>query len=337
MADGVAVALAARGRRPRYLRPLDLRDIIASTRPDVVHSHNIQALSVVGPLAGLGLVPHWIHTFHYGNYPYPKRRYMLMERVYSRWADQLVAVAEPQRDALKRHLSISDHRIVTVSNGVAPNAFRGTAQMRARKRAELGISADAFLVGTVAVLTEQKGIDYLIEAARLARQTLPGVKFLVVGGGRLQDVYQQRVANEGLGSTMILPGWRSDVPELLASLDAYVMPSLWEAMPLALLEAMAAACPIVVTEVGDNRRIVGDGTAAMLIPPRDAPAIAAAIAHLAARPDVRDALGRRALATFEERYTVARMVARYGDLYRLAARTSPDAAVPTSVRAGVQG
>ena len=122
-ADGVPVTLAKNTRRSSYLRPLDVREVIARFKPHVVHTHGLPALSNIGPLAMLGYVPFWVHTFHYGNYPYAQRRYMWMERVYGRWADRLVAVAEPQRQALIRHHGYSPDRIVTLLNGVPANPF----------------------------------------------------------------------------------------------------------------------------------------------------------------------------------------------------------------------
>ena len=319
-ADGVPVTLAKNERRPSYLRPLDVREVIARFRPQVVHTHGLPALSNVGPLAMLGYVPFWVHTFHYGNYPYAERRYMWMERVYGRWADRLVAVAEPQRQALISHHGYSPDRLVTLLNGVPANPLVNDPDVRARKRSELGIPEDQPLVGTVAVLTEQKGIDYLIDAARLVSARHPRAKFLVVGDGTKMNLLRERVAAMGLDSTITFTGWRSDVTELLAAMDIYVMSSLWEAMPLALLEAMAAARPIVVTDVGDNRRIVANGTAARVIPARDAAAIANGVVELLDDPRAARALGERAAATFEEHYTVARMTARYESVY---ARTGP--------------
>ena len=105
-------------------------------------------------------------------------------------------------------------------------------------------------------------------------------------------------------------------------MDIYVMSSLWEAMPLALLEAMAAARPIVVTDVGDNRRIVANGTAASVVPPRDAAALARAIVGLLDDREAAQTLGERAAATFAEHYTVARMIARYENVYARRDQTS---------------
>jgi glycosyltransferase involved in cell wall biosynthesis len=314
-ADGVPVTLAKSSGRSSYLRPLDVREVIARFKPHVVHSHGLPALSTIGPLAMFGYVPFWVHTFHYGNYPYAQRRYMWMERVYGRWADRLVAVAEPQRQAILRHHGYSPDRIVTLLNGVPANPFVNDPDVRARKRRELDIPENDPVVGTVAVLTEQKGIDYLIDAASLVSARYPRVRFLVVGDGPLMGALRARAAAIGLDSRITFTGWRADVTELLAAMDIYVMSSLWEAMPLALLEAMAAARPIVVTDVGDNRRIVADGKAASVVAARDASAIAGAVADLLDNPAQATELGRQAYRTFSAKYALSRMIATYEATY----------------------
>jgi glycosyltransferase involved in cell wall biosynthesis len=314
-AAGVPVILAMNPKRSHYLRPLDLRPVLADLKPDVVHSHGLQAMGTVAPLAMCGLIPHWIHTFHFGNYPYEKRRHMFLERLYSRWVDQLVAVAEPQRQAIIKHHGVSPDRIVTLANGVPDNPFVNDPDVRRRKREELGIPHDAFLIGTIAVLTEQKGIRYLIDAARQVLAVMPSARFMIVGSGHLSDSLRAEVDALGLSSSILFTGWRMDGAELLMTSDAYVMPSLWEAMPLALLEAMAAARPIVVTDVGDNRRIVRNGEVAVLVPPKDASALAQALLDLARDPARAQKLSALARRAFVEEYMLSRMIARYEAMY----------------------
>jgi glycosyltransferase involved in cell wall biosynthesis len=317
------VTLAGKGQGSPYLRAWDVWRVIARFRPDVVHTHGLQAMVNVGPIAACRLAPRWIHTFHYGNYPYASRRHMFLERLFSSLADQLVAVAEPQREALIRHHGFAPDHVMTVTNGVPANPFEHESDVTRRKREELGIPPEAPLIGTIAVLSEQKGIPYFIEAAQEVLRVMPSAKFVVVGSGSLADSLTAHVAALGLGSSILFTGWRSDVAELLMALDVWVMSSLWEAMPLALLEAMAAARAIVATDVSDNRRILHDGNAGVLVPPRDAAALARAILGLVREPEQARNLGRRARAVFGEHYTVSRMVSHYERLYENGASEAP--------------
>jgi glycosyltransferase involved in cell wall biosynthesis len=308
----------------RYLGSFHLWRTLRHFRPDVVHTHGLPGMVELGPLAYLRLTPRWIHTYHFGNYPYANRRYMTIERVFSGAAHQLVAVAEAQRQTLIAQHRLDPGHIVTVPNGVRDLPFLADAgAVRARKRQELGIPADVPVVGSIAVLTEQKGITHLLRAARGIVDLVPAARFVIVGDGALKDALMQEAVALGLADHVLFTGWRADVGELLMAFDVWVMSSLWEAMPLALLEAMAGARPIVVTDVGDNRRVVQDGRVARVVPAGDADSLRTAILELLRNPDEATALGLRARGRFEERFTIARMVESYEALYAARANERP--------------
>lgn len=321
-AQGVDVVLAAPpSRRLRHLGPLYLRKALARLQPDVIHTHTLSPLAVVGPLACVGLTPPWIHTFHFGNYPYPSPWNMTIERVFAKAATQLVAVSDAQRESIITHHGIGRSRITSILNGVRANPHLDAPATRLRKRVELGFGPDDTVIGTVAVLSEQKGITYLLQAAGEVVRVRPSVKVLVVGGGPLESDLRREVQELGLDSAVTFTGWRPDVPEILTALDIFVMASLWEAMPLALLEAMAARRPIVVTDVGDNRTLVDNGNCAAIVPPRDAHALASALLALVDDPKQAGLLGDRAHARFAERFGISAMAESYASLYtRLGAR-----------------
>jgi len=263
----------------------------------------------------LRLTPRWIHTFHFGNYPYALRRYMLAERLSAHAADSLVAVSEGQRDALVRYHRLAPERILVLPNGVPDNRFRGDASVRLRKRAELDLAVDAPVVGSIAVLTEQKGMTYLLRAAQAVLQRRPDARFVIVGGGPLEAQLRREAEGLGVAHAVIFTGWRADVAQILLAFDVFVMASLWEAMPLTLLEAMAAGRAVVVTDVGDNRRIVQDGRAGLVVPPRDAPAIAEAVLRLLEGPRAAADLGQVARERFDACFSVSRMMAGYERLF----------------------
>ena len=308
----------------RYLGTPRLWRTLRRYRPDVIHSHGLPGMVELGPLALLGVPRRWIHTYHYGNYPYTNRRYMAIERFYSRQPDQLVAVAEAQRQTLIEHHRLDPARIVALPNGVRDSPFLADAPaVRARKRQELGIPDEAPVVGSIAVLSEQKGTTYLLQAARGIVDRLPNARIVVVGDGPLKESLAREAAALGLNEHVIFTGWRADVGELLMAFDVWVMASLWEAMPLALLEAMAGARPIVATDVGDNRRVVQDGRVARVVPPRTVEPLRDAVLGLLLDREAAAALGRLARARFEERFTISRMVERYEALYSVGPGEGP--------------
>lgn len=319
-ADGVDVRLVAPRRQFRHFTSLALRQEIAAWRPDIVHTHGVPAMIHTGPLAPFGLVPPWIHTFHYGNYSSKLTMAMRAERVLSRGAARLIAVSDAQREALIEVYGVPPDRITTIVNGVNENPHVDDAAFRARKRAELGLDASDIAVGCVAVLTEQKGITYLLEAASRLLQAHSQVRVIVVGGGPLEQPLREQAAAIDR-ERIVFTGWRKDGAQLLHALDVFVMSSLWEAMPIVLLESMSARRPIVVTDVGENRRIVDEGRCGVVIPPRNPDAIAAAVERLISNPQDAAAMASRAYDRFRGAYTTPHMVRSYEALFGRSVRT----------------
>jgi len=307
-----------RGLR-RYTVPWRLLALLREWRPDVVHTHGAAALLHVGPLALAGLLPPWVHTFHFGNYPHLPARTLKAERFFGSLANVLVAVSQAQRRAIAQAYGWPEERLRVVLNGVAARA--ASAPASDARQALLGAGGggdtleraphEGLLVGTVAVLSEQKGIGYLLEAISALRQRHETMRFAIIGGGPMEESLRRESASLGLADVVTFTGWRTDALDLLPLLDVFVMPSLWEAMPMVLLEAMAAQRPIVVSDVGDNARIVEDGVSGLLIPARNAAAIVDAVHRLATDPPERQRLGRAARERFEARFTVDRMVRDY--------------------------
>ncbi|MGE3885909.1 MAG: glycosyltransferase [Vicinamibacterales bacterium] len=299
----------------RYLTPLAVRRVFTQFSPDIVHTHGRPALLHTGPLALAGQLPAWVHTFHFGNYDALSPRAVATEGFFARRASHLVAVSDRQRQSVLDRHGIDPDCITTIVNGVLPNPYRSDPEVAARKRAELGLSPSDFVVGTIAALSEQKGVIHLLRAARQVLDGGARVRFLIVGGGPLESSLRSDARALGLGSDVIFTGWRPDSLELMTALDLFVMSSLWEAMPMALLEAMAARRGIVVTDVGDNRRVVDDGRCGLVVPPADAGALAGAISTLVHDATLLGALREAAVHRYEQHYSVDRMATAYEELY----------------------
>jgi glycosyltransferase involved in cell wall biosynthesis len=224
-------------------------------------------------------------------------------------------VSDVQRETLIRRFRLKPARIMTIVNGVTANPFLADPRVVERKRAELGLSLRDPVVGTIAVLTEQKGISDLLAAARTVLTEHPRVQFLVVGGGRLEEHLRREADNLGLGGRVRFTGWRSDAAEILTALDIFVMPSLWEAMPMALLEAMAARRSIIVSDVGENRAVLANGRCGVVVPPRDPRSLSMAIGQLLSDPARAASLSEAAQHYFRLRFSVDLMISAYEGLY----------------------
>ncbi|MCC7032936.1 MAG: glycosyltransferase [Acidobacteria bacterium] len=315
-AEGVDVQLVSPGRRAfRHLTPLTLGRHLRRWKPDVIHTHGGPALLHAGPLAPFRVLPPWVHTFHFGNYTASLDREQRLERWFCGGATQLISVSDTQRAALIEHFRVRPGHIRTVLNGVEENRFVDDGVTRDRKRAELGIGPHEFVVGCIAVLSRQKGIPHLLEAATRLLPRHASMRLVIIGGGPDEAQLRRAAETLGFGPRILFTSWRADSQELLTALDLFVMPSLWEAMSMMLLEAMAARRPIVVTDVGENRAVVDGGRCAVVIPAGDAPAIVGAVEQLVADPGGAREMAARAQQRFGERFTTGHMLRAYEQLY----------------------
>ncbi len=283
-------------------------------RVDVVHPHNLAPLlfgGIPARLLGPGR-PRVVYSEHNQIYRADERARRRFRR-YVRLADAVVAVSHDLRRTLVDGLGVSPP-VRVLHNGIDASAFPdadGTAVRR-----ELGVRDGEFVVGTAVVISEQKGIRYLLDAARIARAADPTVRFVIGGDGPLRAELERTAASLGLGNGVRFLGYRRDVPRLVAAMDSYVLPSLWEGLPLALLEALAGGKPIVATRVGGNPEVVEDGENGLLVPPRDPAALAGAVLALRRDPQMRERMRRNNVEKFARCFGVAPMVAAHVGLYR---------------------
>ncbi len=222
-----------------------IRRFLLEQRVDVVHTHNFAPLIYAGAAAHTRLHrPRVVYSEH-NQVNSASKRDLWKFRGYARLADEVVAVSSDLASILRDRLGVT-RPIHVIKNGIDARPFRSPSGARVRK--ELGFGADTFVFGTACVLSKQKGITHLIEAAKRVVPTLPDVRFVVAGDGPLRAELESEARASGLGDRMRFVGYRSDIPDVLDSFDAYVLPSLWEGLPLALLEALCLGKPIVFDE-----------------------------------------------------------------------------------------
>ena len=239
---------------PVSLDPFTLRDLRAffrAMRADIVHVHNFAPL-IYGGLAARSIPsgPKVLYTEH-NQVNSASDRDLRKFELYVRLAHRVVTVSENLERILVDRLRVS-RPVETILNGIDDRRFSDADGQRVR--VELGIEASDIVFGSAVVLSEQKGISYLVEAAREVLDRVPRARFLVAGDGPMRSALEEEVRLAGLGERFRLLGYRRDIPDLLASFDVYVLPSLWEGLPLALLEALRLGKTIVCTRVGGKRR-----------------------------------------------------------------------------------
>lgn len=265
---------------PGFTRPFDiirLRDALFDLQPDIVHTFLLTA-SLYGRFAAmLARVPIVIGS-EVNIYERKQPLHALAERWLMRGTDAVVTSAEAVRDFYVSQIGADRSKVEVIYNAV-DWAQLETTMTRDELRSSCGIPRDVPLAGIIARLTEQKAHRILFEA--LARHaSLANVHLMVVGDGELRDELRRRVGSLGLQSRVHFVGARRDLGNILAAIDVFVMPSLWEGLPLSLVLAMGAGLPVVATNVAGIPEIVRHGESGLLVGPGDIDGLAAALARV---------------------------------------------------------
>ena len=294
------------------LAVLELARLIRREKYAIVHTHNSKA-GFIGRLAArLARAPVVVHTVHGFSFHANESRgkqmfYRVLERVASGWCDMLIVISQPLIDwALAERIAPAS-KMVKIYSGIDVERFRAPVDV-GQVRASLGLGKDDFVVGEVAKLWPGKGHGILLRAAAMLRGRAPNLKVLLVGDGELRSELERDVQALHLKERVVFAGFREDVPAITRSLDVAVLPSLFEGMGRAVIEAQAAGCAVIGTRVGGIPDLIRDGDNGLLIEPGSAEALATAIDRLYRNPDYRRQLGDAAARGVDERFSEETMV-----------------------------
>jgi glycosyltransferase involved in cell wall biosynthesis len=288
-----------------------LLSLLREEKIDVLHAHKFGS-NVWGVLLGrLARVPVVIAHEHSWSYEGQPLRRLIDHHVIARGSDAFIAVSREDRRRMIEIERIAPKDVRFVPNGIpAPPAASGRDV-----RSELGIAADAPVVGTVGFLVPLKALDVLVRAASQLAPEFPGLKVLVVGEGEERARLEALVAELGLDGTVLLPGHRADVPDVLASFDVAVLCSDSEGSPLSVLEYMEAGKPVVATRVGGVPDLIDDGVHGLLVERRDHAGLADAVASLLRDRERAARIGERARKRRRREFDIEVMVRALEDLY----------------------
>lgn len=225
--------------------------------------------------------------------------------------DRIICVSEAAASSF-RSAGVDRGKIAVIRNGLRP---RSPVRHRAEVRAELRLRPDQPLVLTAARFTPQKNQVTLIEAMPAVLAVHPDLCWALAGAGPLLDACRQRAESLGVAASVLFLGDRDDIADLLGAADLFVLPSRFEGLPLAVLEAMSAGLAVVATFVGGTNEAVLDGITGRLVPPGDAVALARAVCELVGDRRRAAAMGAAGAKRFGEDFTAARMASDTARLY----------------------
>jgi len=289
--------------------------VIKRLRPQVIHTH-LKHADLVGAYAARRLGVPMVSTLHRiedAETGVGRLKRWLGGQARMRVAARTITVSAAQRAWYLSAFRADPQKVVTIHNGVRSPAEL-TAPDRARLRHELGLEPTDIAATMLGVMRPGKGHEQLIGAARLIPEDSP-LRFVAVGDGPLRDSLERSAQEAGVAGTRVLfPGWRSDVSDILASSELVVHPTLFDALPTALIYGLASGIPAVASDVGGVPEIVTPDTG-ILVPAGDVPALASAVVELAGDPDRRAAAGLAARRRFEEEFAAEVWVGRLRELY----------------------
>ena len=216
-------------------------------------------------------------------------------------------------------LRIPPKKITVIYNAIDVNAFHNPDIDRDAKLKELGLPSNSSVITAIGRVTHQKGHIYLVEAAEMILQAFSNIYFLIVGDDTVDPevakAVREAIRAKGLEGRVILTGVRTDVPEILAITDVFVLPSLWEGLSIVLLEAMAAGVPVVVTDVGSNAEVVEDGVSGFVVPPKNPVLLAQRIQELLGNPQRAAEMAEAARRRINEQFSLERLAREHESLY----------------------
>lgn len=289
---------------------LALRRLLRSLRPDVVNTHSSTDTWLVA-LARLTMrrPPPLVRTRHISA---PVRPNAASRWLYARAATRVVTTGEQLRRTLIAQTGIQAERISSIPTGIDTTRFHPGDPVAARRA--LGLPESGMWVGIVATLRSWKGHLYLLDA--FAQLRTPDVGLVIVGDGPMREVLDERIRALGIGARVIMAGERREPEHWMRAFDLFCLPSYAnEGVPQALMQAMLSGLPVITTPVGAIPEIISHGHTGILVPARDARALADAIDLALGDASAREALGKAARSDALERFGYDRMIDRMGVIF----------------------
>lgn len=281
-----------------------LYHILSKGSFDVVHSHGYFADIISAVACKLLRIPH-ISTCHgFIANDNNLRIYNMLDKFMLRSCDKIIAVSSGIMNDLVKN-GINSSRISVIQNSVqCPHGERQFEDHRTEKRSFLSIDKNMFLIGFVGRLSEEKGVNYLIEAGSVLKQITETFKIVILGDGPNNIELKNLTKSKGLDNEIIFSGFQDDIDKWLAAFDVFVLPSLTEGTPMALLEAMSMGIPVIASAVGGVPDIVNNGVNGFLVEPGDYRELCEKIALLKNNPALREKMASEAVRTIKERFDV---------------------------------
>jgi glycosyltransferase involved in cell wall biosynthesis len=290
-----------------------IRKLIRTEQIDILHSHGYKA-DIYGYLATRRLRIPIIATRHNQRglrHTLAIRLYEFLDILFLRRFNAVAAVSDLIAEELLR-AGVAPRKVTVIGNGIDVSRFVGASPTLSE---ELN-KEQRLLIGTAGRLIPQKGIEYFLMAASEVLKTFPTLLFGIVGEGPHRPALERSMKDLGIERNVVFTGPRSDMPNIYASFDVFVLPSLEEGMPMTVLEALASGLPVIATKVGAVEKLVFPNQTGILVQPGEAAGLAAALISLIGNPELRVRLGQNGRSLVQNEHSSSVMSQRYLRLYQ---------------------
>jgi len=295
-----------------------VKNLLKEQKIDIIHAHGTRANSNVFWAAKKLNLP-LIYTIHgwsfHQDQPYLKRRIReLSEKFLTSQTTSNICVSKSnQHDGIERFKMKNS---IVIYNGISREKFDPEGNYK-NIRNEFNIPPDKTLIGYIVRITIQKDPVTLINAMKIVLAQTKDIMLLIVGEGDLKDRIIQMVNKSGLSSNILFDNFRLDVPDILKAIDIYCLPSLWEGLPIGILEAMSMGKVIIATPIDGTREIITDYENGILVPQQNPELLAKAILEVHRNEKLRMKLAKNAIKTIHKKFTVTEMIKEIENDYKL--------------------
>jgi glycosyltransferase involved in cell wall biosynthesis len=312
----------------RNITPLDdwlalcsLIRLCRKTQCDILHTHTAKAGilgRIAGKIAGVPVIVHTLHgsTFH----PFVSRparlAYRHLEKLTARFCHRIISVSSVLAKSYVAQGVGRPDQYVTVYSGMPLRKYLNVTSPKTKLLQSLGIGLDEKVVGTVCQLEPRKGLLFFLAMAKAVKENIPECKFVIVGKGDQRQELEARAAKLGIAKDVIFTGYRDDVPDLLSILHVFVLTALWEGLPRVLVQAAAAAKPLVAFNVDGVPEIVKDAYNGYLVRAKDVNRLADRVLYLLSNPEIAHEMGAKGREIVGRQWTVDAMVSQTHAVYR---------------------
>jgi len=296
---------------------IEIYRFIKKNNIEIVHTHSSKA-GILGRLAArvakVRIILHTVHGWSFNDYqPSMVRLFFIwLERFIARFTDRLIVVSDYDKQKGLWNRIGKEDKYSLIHYGIDFSEF-GTKDQNIRE--ELGININDLAIGMIACLKPQKSPQDFIKLAFLVKKVSPDARFLLVGDGILRKKTESLIRKFNLEKQVILTGWRKDIARVLSGIDVFVLTSLWEGLPVSVLEAMASSKPIVSTHTGGVADIIVEGSSGFLVPPKDMDKMSARLVILLKDKNLRIRMGQNAKEALSLNFALRNMIENNQSLY----------------------